>query len=74
MEVIAMGEMREFLQKNLPKFEDPVIFIISKFIPGCPKCNSSTSVYYITLTERDLIQVKIICKKLKNISFPSIFM
>ncbi|GAG65607.1 unnamed protein product, partial [marine sediment metagenome] len=53
MEIIAMGELREFLKINLPKFKDPVIFISSKFIPGCPKCNSSTSVYYITLTERN---------------------
>ena len=55
MEVIATGELRDFLKTNLPKFEDPVIFISSKFIPGCPKCNSSASVYYITLTERSLI-------------------
>lgn len=55
MEIIAMGELREYLKTNLPKFEDPVIFISSKFIPGCPRCNSSTSVYYITLTERTLI-------------------
>lgn len=50
-----MGELREFFTVNLPKFEDPVIFISSEFIPGCPKCNSSTSVYYIKLTERNLI-------------------
>ena len=55
MEIIAMGELHEFLQNNLPKFEDPVIFISSDYIPGCPKCNSSTNVYYITLTERSLI-------------------
>ncbi len=55
MEVIAMGELREYFKINLPKFEDPVVFISSEFIPGCPKCNSSTSVYYITLTERNLI-------------------
>ncbi|MHA2094443.1 MAG: hypothetical protein ACW98F_07440 [Candidatus Hodarchaeales archaeon] len=50
-----MGELREYFKTNLPKFEDPAIFISSKFIPGCPKCDSSASVYYITLTERDLI-------------------
>ena len=50
-----MGELREFFTINLPKFEDPVIFISSEFIPGCPKCNSSTSVYYLQLTERNLI-------------------
>ena len=55
MEIIAMGELREFFTINLPKFEDPVIFISSEFIPGCPKCNSSTSVYYLQLTERNLI-------------------
>jgi hypothetical protein len=55
MEIIAMGELREFFKINLPKFEDPVIFISSEFIPGCPRCNSSTSVYYIKLTERNLI-------------------
>ncbi|MBY8992062.1 MAG: hypothetical protein KGD58_15060 [Candidatus Lokiarchaeota archaeon] len=55
MEIIASGELGEYLKTNLPKFEDPVIFISSKFIPGCPRCNSSTSVYYITLTERNLI-------------------
>jgi len=50
-----MGELREFFTINLPKFEDPVIFISSEFFPGCPKCNSSTSVYYLKLTERNLI-------------------
>ena len=50
-----MGELREFFTINLPKFEDPVVFISSEFIPGCPKCNSSTSVYYLQLTERNLI-------------------
>ena len=55
MEIIATGELREYLKTNLPKFDDPVIFISSKFIPGCPRCNSSTSVYYLTLTERNLI-------------------
>ena len=55
MEVVATGELREFFTINLPKFEDPVIFISSEFIPGCPKCNSSASVYYLQLTERNLI-------------------
>ncbi len=55
MEVIATGELREFFTLNLPKFEDPVIFISSEFIPGCPKCNSSASVYYLQLTERNMI-------------------
>ena len=55
MEIIAMGELREYFTINLPKFEDPVIFISSEFIPGCPKCNSSASVYYLQLTERNLI-------------------
>ena len=50
-----MGELREFFTINLPKFEDPVVFISSEFIPGCARCNSSTSVYYIELTERNLI-------------------
>ena len=50
-----MGELREFFTLNLPKFEDPVIFISSDFIPGYPRCNNSTSVYYIKLTERNLI-------------------
>ena len=50
-----MGELREFFTINLPKFEDPVIFISSEFIPGCPRCNSSASVYYLQLTERNLI-------------------
>ncbi len=50
-----MGELREFFMLNLPKFEDPVIFISSEYFPGCPKCNSSSSVYYLKLTERNLI-------------------
>ena len=70
MEIIAMGELREYLKKNLPKFEDPVIFISSKFIPGCPKCNSSVSVYYITLTERNLIQREENLEKAKKHKFP----
>ena len=55
MEIIAMGELREFFTINLPKFEDPVIFISSEYFPGCPKCNSGASVYYLKLTERNLI-------------------
>jgi len=50
-----MGDLREFFTINLPKFEDPVIFISSEYFPGCPKCNSSTCVYYLKLTERNLI-------------------
>ena len=70
MEIIAMGELREFLKINLPKYEDPVVFISSKFIPGCPKCNSSTSVYYITLTERNLIPHEGNLEKAINHKFP----
>ena len=70
MEIIAMGELHEFFQNNLPKFEDPVIFISSDFIPGCPKCNSSTSVYYITLTERSLIPSEGNLQKAQNHKLP----
>lgn len=70
MEVIAMGELREFFKLNLLKFEDPVIFISSEFIPGCPKCNSSTSVYYIKLTERDLIPQGENLEKAERHKFP----
>ncbi len=55
MEIIATGELREFFTLNLPKFKDPVILISSEFFPGCTKCNSSTNVYYLKLTERNLI-------------------
>ena len=65
-----MGEMREFLKINIPKFEDPVIFISSEFIPGCPKCNSSTSVYYITFTERNLIPINDNTEKAEKHKFP----
>ena len=70
MEIIAMGELREFFTINLPKFEDPVIFISSEFIPGCPKCNSSTRVYYIKLTERNLIPREDNLEKAKEHKFP----
>jgi len=53
-----MGELRIFLKEQLPKWKDPVIFISSDFIPGCPKCNSSATVYYIKLTERNSIPNK----------------
>ena len=65
-----MGELHEFLQINLPKFEEPVIFISSDFIPGCSRCNSSTSVYYITLTERTLIPNEGNLEKAQNHKFP----
>jgi hypothetical protein len=55
MEIIGMGELRTFLTTHLPSYEDPVIFISSDFIPGCPKCNSSATVYYIKLAERGSI-------------------
>ena len=70
MEIIAMGELREYFMLNLPKFEDPVIFISSEFIPGCPKCNSSTRVYYIKLTERNLIPSEKNLEKAKKHKFP----
>ena len=65
-----MGELREFFRLSLPKFEDPVIFISSEFIPGCPKCNSSTSVYYLQLTERKLIPSKGNIEKAEYHKFP----
>lgn len=70
MEVIATGELREYFKANLPNFEDPVVFISSKFIPGCPRCNSSTSVYYITLTERNLIPPEENLEKATEHKFP----
>ena len=70
MEIIAMGELREFFMINLPKFEDPVIFISSEFIPGCPRCNSSTSVYYLKLTERNLIPSENNLEKTEKHKFP----
>ena len=65
-----MGEMREYLKQTLSKFEDPVIFISSEFIKGCPMCNSSTSIYYITLTDRNLIPENIILEKVQKHKFP----
>lgn len=65
-----MGELREFFTINLPTFEDPVIFISSNFIPGCPKCNSSASVYYIKLTERNLIPIEGNLEKAEIHKFP----
>ena len=65
-----MGELREFFKINLPKFEDPVIFISSEFIPGCPRCNSSTSVYYIKLTERNMIPSEGNLEKAEEHKFP----
>lgn len=50
-----MGELRSFLTTHIPSYEDPIIFISSDFIPGCPKCNSSATVYYIKMAERDSI-------------------
>lgn len=73
MEIIAMGELREFFKINLPKFEDPVIFISSEYFPGCPKCNSSSSVYYLNLTERNMIPSEGSernLEKVKNHKFP----
>ncbi|MHA2394695.1 MAG: hypothetical protein ACXAEX_22425 [Promethearchaeota archaeon] len=70
MEIIAMGDLREFLKANLSNFEDPVIFISSNFIPGCPKCNSSTSVFYIKLTERTSIPDAPNLEKAEKHKFP----
>ena len=70
MEIIAMGELREFFTLNLPKFEDPVIFISSEYFPGCPMCNSSTNAYYLKLTERNLIPIEENLEKAKNHKFP----
>ncbi len=70
IEIIAMGEMRKYLKENLPKFKDPVLLISSDFIPGCPMCNSSATVYYITLTERNSIPSAPNLEKAHNQKFP----
>ncbi|TFF96441.1 MAG: hypothetical protein EU544_00630 [Promethearchaeota archaeon] len=68
--VIAMGELRSFLQENLPHYEDPVVYISSDFIPGCPKCNSSATVYYVKLEERSSIPSDSNVANVKNHKFP----
>lgn len=70
MEIIAMGELREYLTANIPKYMDPVIFISSEFMPGCPMCNSSTSVYYIKLTERNSVPDASNLEKTERHKFP----
>jgi hypothetical protein len=70
MEIIAMGELRSYLKTHLPNFEDPVIFISSDFIPGCPKCNSDATVYYIKLTERKEIPKEGNVIRAENHKFP----
>ncbi len=65
-----MGELREYLRINLPQYQDPIIFISSDFIPGCPMCNNSTSVYYIQLTERNLIPTEVNVEKAEHHIFP----
>ncbi|MBD3254656.1 MAG: hypothetical protein GF383_06160 [Candidatus Lokiarchaeota archaeon] len=70
MEIIATGELREYFKSHLPEFDDPVIYISSEFIPGCPKCNSSTAVYYIKLKERADLAINSNTVKAKNHRFP----
>lgn len=70
MEIIAMGEMRAYLKENLYRFKEPVIFISSDFIPGCPKCNSSATVYYCKIVERSDIPTNINAEKATNHKFP----
>ncbi|MFO8020227.1 MAG: hypothetical protein R6U96_16505 [Promethearchaeia archaeon] len=70
MEVIAMGKMRAYLQSHLSNFKDPVIFISSDFIPGCPKCDSGATVYYIKLVERDSVDSDQNTEKVEKHKFP----
>ena len=70
MEIIVTGELLEVFLINLPKFEDPVIFISSEYFPGCSKCNSSTNVYYLKLTERKLIPREENLEKIKKHRLP----
>ena len=65
-----MGELRSYLKTELPKYDDPVIFISSNFFPGCYKCNSSATVYYIKMIERNLIPNNIYIQKAQNHKFP----
>ncbi len=55
MQVIATEMVREYLLENLPKYENPAIYITTNFIPGCPACNSHATVFYINLTEKNRI-------------------
>ena len=65
-----MGELREFLKSELPKYKDPIIFISSEFITGCPMCQSDATIYYITLTERNLVPDGLNIEKAENHKFP----
>ena len=70
MEIIATGELRRYLKENLPKFDQPIIFISTDFIPGCPKCNSSATVYYIRMQEKSALPEGPTVIKVKNHKFP----
>ena len=70
MEIIAIGELREFLKCEIPNYEDPVILISSNFFPGCYKCNSNATAYYITLTERKSLPFELNMEKAQNHKFP----
>ncbi|UYP44974.1 hypothetical protein NEF87_001259 [Candidatus Lokiarchaeum ossiferum] len=51
MQLIAMGKIKEYLLQHLPHFFKPVLFISTRFYPGCPKCSSMAIPYYVELKE-----------------------
>ncbi len=70
MQIIAIDRMREYLQQHLPEYEAPELLISTDVIPGCPKCNSHASVFYISLVEKEKREVYKNLEPIKEHKFP----
>ncbi|TFH29721.1 MAG: hypothetical protein E4G98_03355 [Promethearchaeota archaeon] len=70
MEVIAMYQMRELLQQNLPKYQQPILLISTSFYPGCSKCNSDATVFQARIMEKSELSMKDTITKIQHHKFP----
>ena len=70
MQVIAMDQMRELLEQNLPKYKQPVLLISTMFYTGCSKCQSDATVFQAQIMENSVLILTDNIQKIQLHKFP----
>ncbi|MHA1518822.1 MAG: hypothetical protein ACTSVZ_08245 [Promethearchaeota archaeon] len=70
IELIAMDQMRELLQQNLPKYQQPVLLIFTSFYAGCSKCNSDATLFQARIMEKSELDKKDTIHQIELHKFP----
>lgn len=70
MEIIAVEQIRKYLQLNLNFYKNPCLFISSRYFSGCKQCHSDTSIYTVDLIEESSLNEKDNLIKVLKHKFP----